>query len=266
MATNLAILAALLLGPGQADQLTLTNVRTTYGLLGPTRPENKILPGDNVVLSFDIEGAKADAAGKVLYSIGMEVVDGKGKALYKQAPRDLEATVPGGGKSLPAAANVRVSLDQEPGDYTLKVKVTDRASGATGEVARSYEILPRVFGIVRLTTTSDQAGQTAVGSVQRGKSIWINFSAVGFGRKKSTGQPQLAAEMRVRDEKGRQILPRPSTGEVKTDVPEKLAAVPLQFELELNRYGTFTVDLKVTDKIATKTATLSFPVTVAGPN
>jgi hypothetical protein len=262
MSTNAIFLAALTFGFGQADQLSLTNVRTTYGLLGATRPDNKILPGDAVVLSFDIEGAKANAQGKVLYSMGMEVSDDKGKVLYKQVPKDLEAPMPAGSKGLPAAANVRVSLDQAPGDFTLKVKVTDRASGAIGEVSRTYEILPKAFGVVRVTTTTDQEGQKAVVSFQSGKSFWINFSAVGFDRDKTSGQPNITTELRIRDETGRQILSAPSTGEVNKDVPAKQTIVPLQFELELNRTGTFTIELKATDKIADKTATLSFPVTV----
>jgi hypothetical protein len=261
MSTTVTLLA-LALGLGQGERLTLANVRTAYSVSGPTRPDNKILPGDLVVLSFDIEGAKVNAAGKVLYSMALEVANPSGKVLFRQAPKDLEAPLPAGAKGLPAAARVQVGFDREPGEYTLKVKVTDRASGAAAEVARAYELLPRGFGIVRLSTTTDQEGQKPAVAFQRGKSFWINFSVVDFARSKTTGQPHVVAEMQVRNQKGQELLSRPSTGESKKDVPDKALALPLQFELELNRAGTFTIELKATDKIAGKTATLSFPVTV----
>src|SRR5437867_1697671 len=108
MWTSFAFLALVSLTSGQSDQLSLTHVRTTYGVLGAPRPDNKILPGDDVVLSFDIEGMKAGSNGKAQYSIGMEVTDSRGKMLYRQAPNELEAPLPAGTEGLPAAAKVHV--------------------------------------------------------------------------------------------------------------------------------------------------------------
>src|SRR5438132_6343500 len=90
------------LAPGQSGQLKVSNVRTTHGPLGPTRPDNKILPGDLVCLSFDIEGFQANSAGKVLYGVGMEVADSKGDVLFKREPSQVELSNPGSGKSVPA--------------------------------------------------------------------------------------------------------------------------------------------------------------------
>ena len=52
----MVFLTALSLAPGQAGQLNVSNVRTTYGPLGPPRFDNKILPGDLVCLSLDVNG------------------------------------------------------------------------------------------------------------------------------------------------------------------------------------------------------------------
>ena len=46
MLTTVALMAVLTLAPGQSGQLTLTHVRTTHGTLGPTRQDNKVLPGE----------------------------------------------------------------------------------------------------------------------------------------------------------------------------------------------------------------------------
>jgi hypothetical protein len=259
---TVAFLAALSLVQGQTGSLKLTNVRTTYGVLGPSRPDTKFLPGDLFVLSFDIEGAKADAGGKVLYSIGMDVLDGKGKVRFRQVPRDLETTVEPGSKTLPAYASLQIGLDAQPGDYTVKLTVTDRAAKASQELTRSCQLLPKAFGIVRLTTTSDSDGQTPAPSFQAGKSGWINLIVVGFGRDAAKKQPNVNVVLRVLDEKGRPALAKPITGDVNKDIPEKTDGLPLQFVLRLKQPGKYTVELQATDKITDGTATLSFPLTV----
>jgi len=257
---SIALAAVLAWTPGQADKLALTHVRSTYGVLGATRPDNKLLPGDTFVLSYDIEGVKPDATGKVLYSMALEITDSEGKAIFKQAPKDLEAFNALGGNSLPGFASARVGLDQPAGKYTVKVTVTDRTTKASTSVSGTYEVLQKGFGIVNLRTNADEKGTVAAPFVGEGQSLWVNFAAVGFGR--DTDQPNLSVVMRVLDENGKPTVEKPFTGEVNKDVPKNAQAVPMQFMLDLNRAGKFTVELKATDKTSGKTATLSFPLTV----
>jgi hypothetical protein len=88
----------------------------------------------------------------------------------------------------------------------------------------------------------------------------VNFHAVGFER--ASGQPNLSVEMKILDDKGNATLKKPFTGEVNKDVPDKLAALPMQFLVELNRPGKFTVELTATDKVSGKKTNASFPITV----
>jgi hypothetical protein len=261
MSTTMTLIAALSLAAATPGQLALTNVRSTYGILGPTRAEDKLLPGDAMVLCFDMEGVKPNEAGKVVYSIGMEISDGQGKVQFKQAPSQHETTVTLGGNTMPASAKVEIGLDQPPGLYTVKLSVTDVGAGATQELTRPYEVLPRGFGIVRLTTTTDPEGRSPAAVVGDGQSLWVNFSAVGFKRD-NRGQPDLAVALRVLDESGRPTLPQPFTGEVREKVPEKALGVPMQFLLDLNRPGKFTIELKAMDKSSGESATLALPLTV----
>ena len=69
--------------------------------------------------------------------------------------------------------------------------------------------------------------------------------------------------MRVADEAGRSVLAKPSTGEISKDAAANARALPMQFALEINRSGKFTVELTATDHAAGKTVTVSFPLTVA---
>src|SRR5438132_13188816 len=89
MWATLAMTAALSLAPAQASELTLTNVRPTYGLHGPTRKDAdapKLRAPDAFVLTFEIEGLKVSEDGRVQYSIGMEVTNKDGKVLYAEKP------------------------------------------------------------------------------------------------------------------------------------------------------------------------------------
>jgi hypothetical protein len=91
----------------------------------------------------------------------------------------------------------------------------------------------------------------------------VNFAAVGFERAKSGDQPNIAVTLTVTDGDGKPTLAKPFAGAVTKGVPSKVLAVPMQFALSLNRAGKFKVEVKATDKISGKTATLSFPLTVS---
>jgi hypothetical protein len=258
---TLAFVAALGLAPGQSGQLTLTNPRLTYGTFGAPRPNNKFLPGDSFVLAFEIEGIHVDADGKVLYSIGMEVSDRSGKVHFKQLPRDLETVNALGGNRLPAYASLHVGLDHDPGTYTVKVTVTDRVAKASKSLTMSGEILPRAFGLVRPIVTSDPEGKSPTAFPVEGEPVWISFAAVGFGRDAS-GKPDLSVNLRVFDETGKPTLAKPFVGVVHDDTPKNVHAVPMQFALNLNRPGKFTIQLDAADKATGKMANLSLPLTV----
>jgi hypothetical protein len=262
MWTTLALVSVLSLPAGQSDKLALTNVRSTYGVLGSTKPDNKVLPGDSYVLSFDLDGVKVDETGKVLYSVGMEVVDSEGKVQFKQEPRDLEANATLGGSTLPAFAMVNVGTEQPAGKYNLKVTITDRASRQSASVSHDYEILPKAFGLVHVNLTSDKDGKIAAPFLSVGESAWVNFTVVGFGRNATSQQPDLAVSLRVLDEDGKPTLAKPFTGKVDKDVPAKAPSIPLQFDIELNRPGKFTIELVANDKVNGKETKLSLPLPV----
>jgi hypothetical protein len=262
MWTTLGLLAALSVAPGQAGELDLTNVRNTFGFLGPTRPDNKLIPGDAYYVAFDIENVKVDDTGEVLYSMAMEVLDSKMKPQFKQEPSNLKAMNSLGGRRLPAFAHVDIGLDQPSGVYTLKVTVTDRATKNKKSLTREFEVLPPTFGLARLMLSSDPQGQVPAAPVGvTGQSIWVNFIAVGFKRGGAKDEPNLSVEMRVFDEKNEPTLAKALPGEVK-DLPSSINHVPMNFLLALNRTGKFSVKLKATDNVSKKTAELSFPIVV----
>jgi hypothetical protein len=261
MWTTFGLLAALSLAPAQTDELGITNIRATYGLLGPARPDNKILPGDLFCVQYDIENIKVDDTGEIQYSMALEVVDSKMKPQFKQEPAMLKGMNSLGGRRVPAIATVVVGLDQPPGMYTLKVTVSDRATKKTKAFTKEFEVSPVQFALVRLQLSIDPQGQMHVPPYGvAGQLLWVNFHAVGFKRG-TKDEPRISVEMRVYDEKDQPTVAKPITGEVK-ELPKQDLDVPMTFVLALNRTGKYTVKLKATDQLSKKTTELSFPISV----
>lgn len=262
MLTTMALVTALCLAPAQNGELRLINDRTTYGVLGPVRADNKFLPGDKVFVTFDIDNLRIAEDGKALYSMGMELTNAQGKTFYKRDPADTVAFNALGGSRVPAFAYTELGIDTPEGEYTLRVVVKDRG-GKEVSLNRKFQVVAKDFGLVRLQNSYDPEGRLSAPPIGvAGQSFFINFFAVGFKREGQKMQPNLALEMRVFDESGKPTLAKSATGEAKEDVPLDWNLVPMQFILPLNRSGKFTVKLKATDMVTKKTAELSFPLTV----
>jgi hypothetical protein len=140
MLYTLALAAVLPAVPAQAGGLKLSNVRMTVGELGPTRANAKLLPGDILFIGYDITGLPIEPDGIAKYKMSMEVVDAKGKSIFKQDPRELNDFVPLRGNSIPARAFVTIGLDQDPGTYTCKVEVEDPKTKAKDTLTTKFEV------------------------------------------------------------------------------------------------------------------------------
>jgi len=123
-------LAAVSVGQEPAG-LQLTNVRMTVGELGPTRKESKMLPGDVLFISYDIDGLTIETDGTAKYTMAMEVADAAGKLIFKQDPRELIDFIPLRGNKLPARAFITIGIDQPAGMYSCKINVTDPKTKAS---------------------------------------------------------------------------------------------------------------------------------------
>jgi hypothetical protein len=263
MWTSLALAAALGTSFGQSGQLTITNVRPTYGVLGPQRPDDHVIPGDIYFLAFDVDGFKVADDGKVSYTMAMEITDRGGNVVHGKDPRDLVTYNSLGTGRLQAFAHADAPLGQAPGEYTVKVTVSDRMTKASQSLTRKFEVLPKTFGLVRVALTSDPDGRLAappMGVV--GQSIYVNCHAVNFARSPDKKQPNVSLELIVRDSDGNPTVAKPASGGYNRDIGDEFVALPMSFPLVLNRPGKFTVDLVATDRIASKKTTTSFPITV----
>jgi hypothetical protein len=267
------MLSALALAPSQSG-LQLTNVRNTYGELGGTRPDSPLIPGDVLFIGFDIEGITVTDEGRVTYTMSMEVLDKSNKPVFKQDPAQKEDFLPLGGNKLPARAFVIIGLDQQPGEYTVKLTVTDNANKASQTLTRKFTVAPPQFGIVAVHASANEQGSIqapTVGAV--GQPLFIHFAIVGFDRAndpkdpKLPAQPNVTIEMVPLDERGQPTLKKPLSYvlDEKDKVDEKDAGFPMRFLLPLTRTGKFTVRLKATDNLSKKSTTFDLPITVVPP-
>lgn len=270
MLTNLALLAAMSMTPGQGAALALSNPRVTYGELGSARPDNKLLPGDIFFLSFDIENIKVSEDGRVKYGMAMEVTDKDGKSIFKQQPVERDDFLPLGGTKLPARAYVSVGHDQAPGTYTCKVTVTDMADKAkpvSKSLEQKFEVLPKGFGIVQLYTAADAKGEVPAPLVGvAGQAMFVHFAIIGFDRDEKTKQPSLTIEMVVYDQSRQPTLAKPTAKHIPDEadgkVDEKVPGIPMRFLVPMNREGGFLIELKATDNITKKSTKVYLPLRV----
>lgn len=260
MWTTIALLSVLAAAPAESG-LSLTHVRSTYGLLGPQRRDETVAPGDIYFVCFDIDGMRVDSEGKVRYSMAIDLSEDSGRSLFRRPAKEQEARASLGGNSVPAYARLDVGLDTPPGDYRMKVTVKDLASGQEQSLSRDFKVLAKNFALVRTTVTLDADAQYPAAVFARGQGVWVHSSAVGFTRGKGK-KPDVVFELRVLDDNGRPTLGKATTGAPPQDLPENLLGLPMAFPLTLNLPGKFTVELQATDRISGKKARISFPIVV----
>jgi len=263
MMTHLLVGLALLAGQDEGGTLELGNLRPTYGYLGATRPKTGVLPGEMAHFSFDIKNLKLDANGRAAFSIAIEIRDEKGQLFYEQKPYNAVAHNFFGGDSLPASAHLAIPVDTKPGIYDFKITVRDRNAKTSKVMAGKGKVLEPDFGLIRVGTYADAQGQTPVPPVGVvGSSLWVNFSAVGYGRDPKTKQPDIQVELRVLDDKGQATFTKPLSGRVHEDVGEAVRMIPLGFGLTMNRPGNFTVELRARCGVCDKSTTVRLPVRI----
>ncbi len=243
-------------------QLELKNVRSTYGVLGQERKDKKLLPGDMLVVAFDIEGLKVKEDGRVLYSMGIELTKkGKDKPEFKREPQDLEAVNTLGGTSLPAFGMTYIGTDAAPGEYTFTITVRDRqVKGSEKVLNYDFEVVPTKLGFVLLKLTAGN-GDPVPNIAVPGQRIFVHHTLVGFEVGKDK-RPNVTFEMQVL-ENGKPTLAKPFKGDITEDVeksPGLMMFVPVP--VELNRPGKFQIQLKATDNLAKKSTEQLLDLTV----
>lgn len=256
------MLHLLVVGMSLAGQPQIVDPRPTYGHLGALRPKGEgILPGDIASFTFGIKNLKLDDNGVAKYSVGIVIKDSKDKIFYEQKPFNQIAQTIFGGDIIQNSANIGIPLNQPPTDLNWTLTVEDRVSKEKVELKGAGKVLPADFGLVRVGTFSDAESRHPAAPIGvAGETLYLNFSAVGFGRSKDN-RPDLNVEMKIFDA-DKKPTHKPIVANIKSDLPEDAQLIPLTFPLPLNRSGTFTVEVTARCVICNKSATVSIPIRV----
>jgi hypothetical protein len=253
MWTTLALLGSLTLAPAQAGDPECTNARFTYGILGQTRKEEKFLPGDVVCLLFDVKNLKMKDNGEIQYSMGFEVTKkGQNKPVQKREPQDLVAVNSLGTGNFPSFAIWPIPRDSEsPGEYTLKITVTDRQTKKSATLSKKFEVVQTKLGFVGMRLSSMTGDPVAPVAVP-GQRMALHYSLVGFDIDKKNKSSDVTVTIRILED-GKATLAKPFTGDIKAD--EKSAPGVMIFNpyvLDLNRSGKFKVELAAKCNVSDK--------------
>jgi hypothetical protein len=270
MWTSLALAAGLLtVLPGAAQKPKnedetkppkILHARFLYTGLGMERP-SKFLPGDDLVMAFDIENLYRDKkTGKVVFGMVLEFIDSKDKRIFRTENRNLEELNALGGRSFATFVSGQVGRDTKPGMYTLRLTFTDRITRKKTVFTKKFEVLKKAFGILRVQTP-------AVGFA--GQPFGIKFSVEGFERDDKK-IPHLTMRLRLYDDKDKPTLVRPIDLYIPKDLDEdvdasKLPSFDLGVGIRLTRPGIFTANLIATDHLAKKTVQIPYKITVLDP-
>lgn len=261
MWTTLALLSALSYAPAQGGQLEVKNPRFTYGMLGQERKDSTFLPGDMVVLSFEIEGLKIKDDGSAQYSMALKLFNHKkNKYIFEKDPQALEVVNTLGGTHQSAFALTNVFSDMEPGDYTIRVDVKDVLGNTTAKpLERKFTVKKLEFGIVRpgfvyLDFNENQGGGQPILAPPLGvpgQSLMLHFTTVGFTEAGEKNEPKVSVEVVVQDESGKPVLAKPISGKG-TSYPDeqarKLKILPFHVPVHINRTGKFKIVISAKDE------------------
>ncbi len=264
MFPSIAFVAALALSPAQATaEVKYENVKSLYGFHGPLRTSQKFLPGDQLYVAFDMAGVTIAKDGIATYTMAMDVTDAAGKSWQKVEARETSDYAPLGGNTLPGRAYVVMGVDMPPGDYSMKLNTTDKATGAKGTLTYKFEVLKIDLGIVGVYASHDPEGRThahTTGFV--GTGLWLQFGITGFKRDdKKKDQPSLTVELTYIDENGKPTTSEPLKEEFNA-LDEKAPILSIRKNLPFSRVGKFKAKLVVTDNVAKKTTSFELPIHV----
>jgi hypothetical protein len=252
-----------------ASAVEIRNVRPCHGPFGATRTDLKLLPGDVLFITYDVEGLMVDPkTGKTNYETTLEFLDANDpkneKVLFKKPTTNEVVPLLGGGR-MPGDLHLIMGAQQAPGKYKVKLTVHDKIAKDAKAFSMFFDVLPQGFGFVGVTVP-------AIGFP--GQHYVAGFGVVNLALD-GKGQPKADVTISILDAKGAPVTPAVKI-ELPRDLPLDQAGnpidlkqsnfVPLQYPIFLNRPGHFTVEIRAQDKFGNKTAELRYPLNVLDVN
>ena len=237
--------------------LKIDNSRLTYGAPGPDRASAQVFPGDEVYLSFELSGFQTDANSVAKVKLSTEVFGKEGKLEFKQDSGEAPALDLFKGGKLHLHARIDVGNKTPAGAYKVKVTATDVVGKGVASTEKEVTLLEPAFAVVKAGLFADQALRAGSMVYSIGQPAYVGFAVVGFTREASTNHPNMKIELVVKDDKGAIITDKPNiaiNAANPNKVPPTTQLLQGEFQIPLNKVGTFSIEIKATDLANNKTS------------
>jgi hypothetical protein len=243
-------------------------VRLTYGPHGPQRPDQRVLPGDQIDLEFVVRDVGKSREGEEDLAAAGELLDPTGKKLRDLPTPPAQAPLFRDGSTLTGAASFLLDHDQERGNYRVRCRLTDKV---TNDRVASFEhpvvVRPKEFGATRLRLTLDKEGTLPAGCrLTIGHQYFLHLNVVNFEHKEREIYASTRVSMRDRD--GKDVLPAPIAP---VGTPQRNVADAFSYydvhpgPLNPVKPGEITIVVEVEDVIGKKTVSYELPAVVHQP-
>lgn len=257
-------LVCLLVGDGSAgsQDLKLKNLRLCYRPIGigATRTDSKFLPGDYLLITYEIDGIKIhDKTGRAKFLTHMEVINLKTNKKEFEKPIVSEVVPMLGGAKHSGLVDVFIGPKQAAGKYLVRVKVTDQLANKSDQFEHPFEVLEAGFGII---------GVHASTLATPGQDYMAVFTLANLPLD-AKGKPTVEIAMRILDSAGK-VTSQPVLHSWPKEFPDDLDLkkenfAPVPLPINLNRAGSFWIEFEAHEKTANKKVSLRLPLTVLDP-
>jgi hypothetical protein len=241
-------------------------IRLTYGPSGPTRPDHRVLPDEEVYIEYVLRGVGKDRKGEVDLSVAGELLDRDGKKWTELAPAPLRGLLYPLGSTFTGNMSYGLSASQPPGDYRARARVVDRVTGRAVNFEHPVYVLAPQFGAVRLRLSHDPEGKWATGChLTVGQSFFVQGRAVSFVRK--NGRVHVGMNVSARDRDGHETTAAPLKPlDLDREANDKFTYFDFNFgPLKTVMAGEVTIVVEMRDEIADKTARYELPIMIHPP-
>ncbi|GEM_PF-6326460 len=238
-----AILVCLLAAPLLAQDLKIENLRLMESEQGLPKKEATVVPGENLVLVFDVKGLKRDGI-SMTFTLSFDLVDPAGGAAAHWESEEARVVDLFSGSTQPGSVRYSFPAEAMRGAYTAKVTVEDAATRGIATASVPVTVAEPRLSVVNAGLSADAAGQTPRGRVLAEREVaYVGFFIAGL--KTDEGKARFQQDLVILDEAGSVVGWEPNAVDTELVMHAPVAAV--QNRLALTRVGRYQVKVVVRD-------------------
>jgi hypothetical protein len=262
MKARLALCSCFLLfnatSPATFGAIEIRDFEASHGPFGPKREEAYCYPSEEIFFRFLVTGVKVDTKGFIDLTFQERILDAEGKVL-SQGRKVQKAKMALGGNSCTGESFYIPPATLPPGEYRFELTIIDNLTNERATITWPISLKKTEFVLVMPRLSHDADGKLgAPPAALVGQTLHLAVRALGLDKSKGV----LDAEMifQILDKNGKPTMPEPIKVALRESDPKVLAEanyVRFKSDFTLNRVGDFTLQMRVTDLSAGKTATYS---------